>query len=373
MIVGLDARPALFGRTGFARVVTQTLRALAERPGLTVRGFGAAWRAPLPGVELPGVVHRRFPARLQQALAPFGFGVETLLGPLDVYHHTDLVHAPVRRTPEVLNVYDLVFLRDASWHAPGFRAGVEPRLRTRAAAARAVIVPARRIADEVLAAGVATAARTTVVALGVDHVEGLEQPGDAARVARVLAGAGLGAAVIEKLVVVPGTREPRKNQAAVLDAFQALADPRAALLFVGPEGWCCEALEARLAPRARPARVGVAGLVEDADLFALYRHAAVVAYPSFAEGFGLPVFEALRCGTPVLTATGTPMADLAGDAVLAVDPHDGRAVRVGLGRLLGDDILAAELAAAGPPTVAPLTWSATAAALEAVYRAAAAP
>jgi len=382
MIVGIDARPALFGATGFGRATRETIRALRARPGLTVRAFGAAWRSPRPDLGLPDVVRLPLPARAQSALAPLGFGVETLLGPIDLFHHTDLVYAPVRRAPQVLTIYDLVFLRGEPWHDPGFAARVAPRVRRAAARAAAIVVPSARVAEEVLAHGLAEAGRVHVVPLGTDHVSARPQPDDAARVQRLLAAgraAGIatdsatnsatGGPAHPPVVLLPGTREPRKNQLAVLQAFLALgARARdAVLVLAGPRGWGCAELEAALADPALAGRVVAAGEVSEPDLGALLRRADVVCYPSFAEGFGLPAAEGMRCGRAVLTSADTTMADLGGDAVLAVDPRDGGALREALAALLADPARRAALGAAAAARAEPLTWAATAAALQAVY------
>ena len=139
------------------------------------------------------------------------------------------------------------------------------------------------------------------------------------------------------------------------------------MLLVGPRGWGCPALEAALDDAWASERVTAAGAVAEEDLHAALRVADVVAFPSFAEGFGLPVAEALRCGRPVLTSLDTPMADFGGDAVLAVDPRDEEALRYGLKALLNEPERRAELAAAGPTAVAPLTWDAMAEACAAIY------
>jgi len=366
--VGIDARPALFSRTGIGRAARELRIALSARPGLQVVGYGAAWRRPRADADLAGVRAPRLPARVQLALAPFGFGVETLLGPLDLFHHTDLVYAPVRRAVEVMSLHDVTFLHGQGWHDAGFTARVEPRVRRAAARAAAIFVPCERVRDDVLARGVAPVGRVHVVPLGCDHVEATPQPDDAERLARLRARAGLPADG-GPLVLLPGTREPRKNQLALLTAFRDL--PRSApacLLFAGPRGWGCAELEAALADGARPAHVGVLGEVSEEDLGVLLRGADVVAYPSLAEGFGLPVAEALRCGRAVLTSRGTPMADYGGDALLAVDGRDVAALREGLRQLAGDASLRAALGAAGRARVADLTWARAAAATHAIYQ-----
>ncbi len=369
--LGLDVRPALYGRTGFARVARETLAALRRRPGLEVHGYGAAWRRPSEPVP-DGVTTRRLPGRAQQLMRRFGFGVEDVLGELDVFHHIDLVFAPVRHATEVLTIHDLCFLQSSAWHGARFAARTAPRLRRRARAAAAVIVPSVRVADEVLARGFADPARVHVIGHGGDHIAGEARADDVERATRLAERAGLTWRPEDLVLLVPGTREPRKNQLALLEAFLALPEPsgrRQLMLLAGGSGWGCPELEARLTAPALVGRVGTVGAVDDDDLAVLLRTADVVAYPSLAEGFGLPVLEAMRCGRAVLTSVGTPMADLGGDAVLAVDPTEVATLRDGLAALLHDEWRRAELGLAAAERVAGLTWDGTARRLVHVYHA----
>jgi glycosyltransferase involved in cell wall biosynthesis len=372
VVVGLDVRPALFTATGVGRVARESLAALRRRGRVEIVPWALAWRRPRPELRLADVEYRRFPARLQNLLAPLGFHVERLVPQIEVFHHTDFVFAPVARVPEVLTVHDVLFLHGRGWHGKRFSRTVSRRLQRRAPGAAAVIVPSTRTADDVVARGVARAGQVVVAPLGCDHISAEAQPDDAERFDAVLRRVGLELREAEPLVLVPGTREPRKNQAALVDAFLSLGPEHPSrMLLVGPAGWGCEAFERRLSKlRAGPLserRVVAAGEVHEDDLTALLRRADVVAYPSLAEGFGLPVFEAMRCGRAVLTSTGTPMADYAGEAVLAVDPEDRAALAAGLASLLEDPIRRAELGAAAAETCSRFTWDSHAEVLESVY------
>jgi glycosyltransferase involved in cell wall biosynthesis len=371
-VVGFDVRPALFGATGVGRVARESLAALRRRGRVEVVPWALAWRRPRAELRLPDVHYRRFPARLQNLLAPLGFTVERLLPSIEVFHHTDFVFAPVARVPEVLTLHDVLFLHGRGWHSDRFVATVGRRLAKRSPQARAIVVPSRATADDVLARGLARSDQLVVAPLGCDHVSALPLPDDRARVQRLLSQAGLAVEAGGPLVLLPGTREPRKNQAAFVEAFLSL-DPSLAgrLLLVGPKGWGCNAFERRLAELASlPAadrRVGTAGAVDEEDLAALFRQVDVVAYPSLGEGFGLPVFEAMGCGRAVLTSTGTPMADYGGAAVCAVDPEDPKAMAVSLEKLLRYPSLRSELGAAAAQIAQKFTWDAHAALLESVY------
>jgi glycosyltransferase involved in cell wall biosynthesis len=128
-------------------------------------------------------------------------------------------------------------------------------------------------------------------------------------------------------VLAVGTLEPRKNIALVQQAARALAVP---LRVVGAEGWGGVKVE------------GWLGRVSDEELAALYRGARCLVYPSLYEGFGLPVLEAMACGTPVVTSQGGATEEVAGDAAVLVDPLDPGAIAAGVEEAVarGDELRA---------------------------------
>jgi glycosyltransferase involved in cell wall biosynthesis len=109
------------------------------------------------------------------------------------------------------------------------------------------------------------------------------------------------------------------------------------------------------------------GYVPDEDLPALYSGALLLAFPSLYEGFGLPVLEAMACGTPVLTSNVSATAEVADGAALLVDPRSVDALASALGRLLTDDALRADLRRRGLARAAEFSWERTARETLSVY------
>jgi glycosyltransferase involved in cell wall biosynthesis len=200
-------------------------------------------------------------------------------------------------------------------------------------------------------------------------------PGDAAVRARY----GLPA----RYVLYLAGHDVRKNVAGLLDAFAivARADDDVALVVGGslpastPHRSLLRGEPPTFDPRPRVAALGLAGRVrflgwvDEADKPALYRGAACAAFPSRYEGFGLPVLEALACGTPLVASNSSSLPELLGDSGFAVDPDDTRGLAGALLACLVDDGLASELRRRGPIQAARFTWSQTAGQTLDAYRA----
>jgi glycosyltransferase involved in cell wall biosynthesis len=162
-------------------------------------------------------------------------------------------------------------------------------------------------------------------------------------------------------VLATGTLEPRKNLPRLISAFASLPEELRAgrrLVLAGAPGW--ETAETFAHLRAHANLVRTLGYVPDEDLPALYREADVFCYPSLYEGFGIPVLEALRCGTPVLTSNRSSMPEVAAGAARYVDPENAADITAGLAALLGDAALRKRLAEQGVLRAECFTWEATA-------------
>jgi glycosyltransferase involved in cell wall biosynthesis len=304
------------------------------------------WRAPIPVAQLPLVRPLLYEAwlRLRRPL------VEGATGPVDVAHATGLVPCATR-APLVVTMHD------AAWvHEPGryTRQGLRVMRRSLDVTrdtARFVVTSSEASRHDLEACGI-EAARLRVVPLGVDLA-----PAGAPAVAELRRRYDLP----ERFVLFVGTLEPRKNLRRL-----AAAVPRASaglpLVVAGPKGWGG-------ATDGIAADVRFLGFVPPADLPALYASATVFAYPSEAEGFGLPVLEAMSQGAPVVTSAGTSTEEVAGGAAVLVDPLDVDAIADGID---GAVRRGPELAAAGRHRAATMSWDAAARRTAAVYAEAAA-
>jgi glycosyltransferase involved in cell wall biosynthesis len=166
-----------------------------------------------------------------------------------------------------------------------------------------------------------------------------------------------------------GTVEPRKNLGAVLSISSQLAGRGMDLVLVGPQGWANASDEVQRAAAAED-NVRWLGRVTDRERDGLYRAAEVFVFPSFEEGFGLPVIEAMAQGTPVVTSAGTATEEAAGGCAALVDPADRPALWEATRRLLDEPGERERMTASGRAWAQTQTWERCAAAYEDLWAAA---
>lgn len=276
---------------------------------------------------------------------------EHLARGVDVVHATTWAVPPTRR-PLVVTVHDVAFRRvPEHFTARGVRY-FERALRRVVGEADAVLVPSSSTRDDVVEAGVEPG-RVTVVPLGVTVPAVTAQ--DAAEFRRTFS-------LARPYVLWVGTREPRKNLDGVLAGFRASALAATHdLVLVGPGGWGEAATE-----RVDTTAVRDLGPLSTRDLQRAYAGAAVFCFPSWWEGFGLPVLEAMAHGVPVVTSRATSMAEFATGAGVLVDPHDAGDIGRGLREAAGPE--GSAWGRAGAERALGLTWEATADATLRLYR-----
>jgi glycosyltransferase involved in cell wall biosynthesis len=281
----------------------------------------------------------------------------------------DVVHAPSLAVPPrsagvrlIVTVHDaapLVFpetypARGRWFHRTGFRA-VAKR-------ADVVIAPTQAAADEITRRTAVRAETIQIVPHGVD-----QQLADDSEVASARRTFGIGD---DPYVLWVGTLEPRKNVGVLVAAFRAVLDAGLPhdLVLVGSKGWLDTASSVRTAMQELGDRVHLTDSVPDRALRALYRGAELLALPSFHEGFGLPVLEAMAQQTAVLCSDIPVLREVAGDAAMFVPANDVTDWGDGLVALLEDDATRARMAERGREHAAEFTWTRCVERTLAVYR-----
>jgi glycosyltransferase involved in cell wall biosynthesis len=361
--LSLDASAVPDHPTGAGRYVLELATRLGRRSEVTLtilcrRGDEERWRALSDATVLERVPPAR-PVRLawEQVEMP------RVLEELDVeVHHSPHYTMPVRAdVPKVVTIHDMTFFDHPEWHERAKVMFFRRAIRVAAEKADALVTPSNAALDRIRAV-LAPSIPVRLIPHGVDHerFHPLE-PGDrgsaeADRVARQRLG------VREPYVAFVGTLEPRKDVPSLVRAFDTVAGSRRDLNLVlaGAPGWGMEAIEAAIASSTHRNRVRRVGYVDEREKVALFRGAAGIAYPSMEEGFGLPVLEALACGTPVVTTSGTAMAEVVDDAALLVTPTDTGELTAALDEMVGGGAAVEERRRRGLDLAARYTWDVSA-------------
>lgn len=364
-VSGVPAQPV-----GAGIYTIELARELATRPDLdlvllTRTNDRERWDAIAPRSERINKVPAARPLRLLWE-AQFGGSIAQRSG-IDVWHgpHYTLPRALPCRS--VVTVHDLTFFDEPETHERAKVAVFQRAIRRNARTATRVVCVSHHTANR-LRAVIPIHAPIDVAHHGIDHAR-FHTPTDATRVTdhELLTRIG----VREPFIAFVGTLQPRKGLPALVAAFARVRHehPDIKLVLAGGDGWGLDALHDAIRTHGVASQVIRPGYVDDPTVAALYRNASVVAYPSLAEGFGLPALEAMACGSALVTTSGTAMDDFVGDGALTVAPNDATA--------LADAMLdamriptAARLRARGPEIAQNFTWSACADTHLRIYRSA---
>jgi glycosyltransferase involved in cell wall biosynthesis len=365
--VSLDVSAVPERPAGAGQYVLELARALSRREDVELslvsrRGDGWRWEELAPGAAVEPVVPPSRPVRLawEQARMP------RLLSRLGVEVH----HAPHYTMPEpaavptLVTIHDLTFFDHPEWHerskAVFFRHAIRAACRRAAGIVCVSAATARR-----LRALLEPAAAVRVIHHGVDHSLFCPSEPRAGEDEARLSAVG----VRPPYVAFVGTVEPRKDLPTLVAAFDRIcaAHPGMTLVIAGLAGWDAGSLDRAIAASRHAGRIKRVGYLPRPSVPSLMRQSCAVVYPAVEEGFGLPALEAMACGAPLVTTSGSAMEEVADGAAVLVPPRDVEALAGAMDMVVRRDEGLAGRRERGLRAAARFTWEACAAAHAEAY------
>jgi glycosyltransferase involved in cell wall biosynthesis len=358
MKICLDVSAAVHRRAGLGRYALELARALVAQGEHDYLAFyhqrGQAHLDP-PIDSLPQLTTRLSvkPWRLTAMLAHFsGVPQDSLFPGADIFHATEHLLPRLRRIRSVFTLHDLIFRFDPGSHLPLNRIYLNTMMPRFLRAADAVIAVSECSKRDAVRLYGTPAEKIHVIPEGVDV---RFKPMTRQQIDQVWAKYNLP----ERFVVCVGTIEPRKNYPLLFEVLAARREQGLdtwPLVIAGKSGWLYKPIFQRVTELGLQDLIRFTGFFPDDDLPALYNAATLLAMPSRYEGFGLPILEAMACGTPVICSSTSSLPEVAGEAALLAPPDDVRAWAEAIARVMSDDALRLQMRERGAAQAARFSW-----------------
>jgi glycosyltransferase involved in cell wall biosynthesis len=285
------------------------------------------------------------------------------MGQLDLFHAADFVLPPVKPgTRTIVTIHDLSFVRYPDLVMPGMETHLNKWVPHSVRQADHVIAVSKATSQDLIELYQTPPEKITTLYHGA--TPGFKPVVDPNALAIVRQKYGL---EDKPFVLSISTIQPRKNYRRLIQAFAQIDSP-VMLVIGGSKGWHYQDIFAEVDKLGLEKRILFPGFVADTDLPALYSAASLFVYPSLYEGFGLPLLEAMACGTPVVTSNQSSLPEVVGEAGLLIDPYDVDALAAAMRQVLADTSLQQKLSQAGQIQAKKFTWEGMAAKLLKLYQ-----
>ncbi len=381
--IGIDYTAAVHQSAGIGRYTREMVNALAAvslmdstyHYRLFVAEASKIVPPTLPGPNwqwCPTGLSKRWLERLWYRLR-LPLWVEGWTGRIALFHAPDFVlPAVMPGTRTIVTIHDLSFVREPNSTMPGMAAHLNRWVPRSVQQADHVIAVSESTRQDLIALYHTPPEKISVLYHGVTpHFQPTENP---TRLHEVRQRYGLGE---RPFILTVGTIQPRKNYQRLIQAYTIVLQKlfivsknnHLGLVIVGSKGWQYEAIFNEVSRLGLENQVHFLGFVDETDLPTLYSAATLFAYPALYEGFGLPVLEAMACGTPVMASNLSALPEVVGQAGLLVNPRQVEAMAEAMLQLLTNMPLRQQLIQAGFKQAAKFTWPKMAEQLLALYKA----
>jgi glycosyltransferase involved in cell wall biosynthesis len=354
--VGLDVRLAYYTAGGISRYIRHLAAELpAREPAFDYTQFYHR-RDSATFSPLARRVNCWTPAHHQ--LERLALAAEIMPYRLDLLHSPDFIPPLAGYRRSIITVHDLTFLLYPQFLTAESRRYYNDQIRWAVKRCDAISADSHATKADLTRLLDVAPDKITVIHLGLEPVFSPDEPagdGDAERLMRLKLAPGY--------LLFVGTFEPRKNVSGLLRAYAALRRrwPDAPdLVLAGRQGWLFDSMVVLIQELRLASCTHFLAEVAEADLPALYRQAKAFVLPSYYEGFGFTLLEAMGCGTPAVVANRASLPEIAGDAAILVEPDDAESIADALYRTMTDNAQRAQMRQRGLERAAQFTWERTA-------------
>jgi glycosyltransferase involved in cell wall biosynthesis len=356
MHIGIDAHAIGARQGGNETYIKNLIESLAEIDGenrYTVYHANARaaeeWRGRFPNFTV-----RLLPPPTPLVRVPVALAVELRLRPVDLLH-VQYTAPPFCPAPVVVTIHDLAFehLPETFTRRGSFQLKLTVRRTAKKAARIATVSEYSR--QDLIRTYKLPPEKIVVTHNGVEP-RFSPSPGSPDETQAIRRRFG----IERDYILAVGSLQPRKNLVRLIRAYADLRNQHATfthqLVIVGRKLWLAEQIFEEVARQKWVKDVILTDYVDDQDLPALYRAAALFVYPSLFEGFGLPPLEAMACGTPVITSNNSSLPEVTGDAAILIDPYNDEELSRSIIRIVNDRALQRQLREKGISQARKFTW-----------------
>lgn len=360
MKIGVDAQTLIKRSAGVTCYTQGLLRELLkkdEKNHYDLMFFGRSPEHMLgEGENFTYKFQRVFPYRFFRYATYAGLGapllpLELFFGSHDIYFFPDFVEYPHWTGKSVVMIHDLSFLRVPQYVTKPNEIFLRRFVSVSARKADHLIANSEYTKQDIVNTYKVPEGKVTVAYPGVDGRQ--FKPAGKSKIEKVKKKYGLK----KPFVLYLGTLEPRKNIVSILKAYAGLKKRgELNLVLAGKKGWMYDEIFRQVRDLRIEKDVVFTGFFPDEDKSALLSAAEVFVYPSFFEGFGMPVVEAQACGTPVITSSVTSLPEAGGKGALYVEPNLPDQLKLALEKLLSSPKLAEDLKKKGLANARKFRW-----------------